>query len=53
MRYFTWKLELVSDILLVIADVDMNTNIQNIACLGKIMSICIEQRFRNSWGSIH
>ena len=31
----------------------MKTNIQNIASLGKIMSICNKQHLSNIWGSIH
>ena len=34
-------------------DVDMNTNIQSIACLGKIMSMCNKQYLSSILGSIH
>ena len=34
-------------------DVDWDTNIQNIACLGKIMSISNKQHLRNIQGSIY
>ena len=34
-------------------DVDIDTNMQNIAYLGKIMSICNKQHLTNIWGSIH
>ena len=34
-------------------DADMDTNRQNIICLGKIMSICNKQHLSNIWGSIH
>ena len=33
-------------------DVDMDTNIRNIACLSQIMSICNKQHLSNVWGSI-
>lgn len=34
-------------------DVDMGTNIQIIACLGKIISMCNKQYLSNIWDSIH
>ena len=34
-------------------DVDMDTNIRNIAHLGKIMSICYKQHSRNILALIH
>ena len=34
-------------------DADMDTNIQNIVCLCKVMSICNKQHFSIIWGSIH
>ena len=34
-------------------DVDIETNIENLACVGKTMSLCIKQHLSNIWGSIH
>ena len=33
--------------------VDIETNIENLACLGKTMSLCIKQHLSKIWGSIH
>ena len=33
-------------------EVDMDTNIQNITYLGKIMSVCNKQHLSNIWASI-
>ena len=33
-------------------DIDIETNIENIACLGKTMSLCNKQHLSNIWGSI-
>ena len=34
-------------------DVDIETNIENIGCLGKTMSLYNKQHLSNTWGSIH
>ena len=34
-------------------EVDIETNVQNIACLGKTMSLCNKQQLSNIRGSIH
>ena len=34
-------------------DLDIKTNMQNIACLGKTMPLCNKQHLSNIWGSIH
>ena len=34
-------------------DQDLETNIENIACLGKTMSLCNKQHLSNIWGSIY
>ena len=34
-------------------DADMETNIQNIACLGKAMPPCNKQHLCNIWGLVH
>ena len=34
-------------------DVDIETNIENIACLGKTTSLCNKQHLSNIWGSIY
>ena len=34
-------------------EVDIDTNVQNMACLGKIISICIKQHLSSIWGSVH
>ena len=34
-------------------DVKLDTNMQNIVCLGNITSICNKQDISNIWGSIH
>ena len=34
-------------------DVDMDTNKHNIACHGKVMSICNKQHVSNIWTSVH
>ena len=34
-------------------DVDIETNIENIACLGKATSLCNKQHLSNIWGSIY
>ena len=33
-------------------DVDIETNIENIVCLGKTMYLCNKQQLSNIWGSI-
>ena len=35
------------------ASVDKERNIENIACLGKTMSLCIKQHLSNIWDSIY
>ena len=42
-RSYNWPIKLMD------LDVDMNTNIQNIACFSKIMSMCNEQHLSNIW----
>ena len=32
-------------------DIDIETNIENIVCLGKTMSLCNKQHLSNIWGS--
>ena len=32
---------------------DIETNIENIVCLSKIMSLCNKQHLSNTWGSIY
>ena len=32
-------------------DIEIETNIENIACLGKTMSLCNKQHLSNIWGS--
>ena len=34
-------------------DVDIETNIENIACLGMAMLLCNKQHLSNIWGSVH
>ena len=34
-------------------DVDMGFNIENTACLGKVMSLCNKQHLSNIWGLIY
>ena len=34
-------------------DVDIVTNIENIACLGKTMSLCNKKHLSNIWGSVY
>ena len=34
-------------------DVDIETNIENIACLDKTMSLCNKQHLSNIWGSVY
>ena len=34
-------------------DVDIETNVHNIACLGKTMSLYSKQQLSNTWGSVH
>ena len=34
-------------------DVDVETDIQDIACPRKTMPLCIKRRLSNTWGSIH
>ena len=34
-------------------DIDILTNMQNIACLGKRMPLCNKQHLSNIWCSIH
>ena len=34
-------------------DLDMETNIENTACLSKTMSLCDKQHLSNIWGSIY
>ena len=34
-------------------DIDTEINIENIACLGKTMSLCNNQHLRNIWASIY
>ena len=33
-------------------DIDIETNIENIVCLGKTISLCNKQRLSNIWGSV-
>ena len=34
-------------------DADIETNIENIACLSKTVSLCNKQHLSNIWGSIY
>ena len=34
-------------------DLEIETHIENIACLGKAMSLCKKQNLSNIWGSIY
>ena len=34
-------------------DIDIETNIQNMACLGKTIPLCDTQHLSNIWDSIH
>ena len=34
-------------------DVNIEKNIENIACLGKPMSLCNKQQLSNIWGAIY
>ena len=33
--------------------VDIETNIENVACLGKTISLCDKEHLSNIWGSIY
>ena len=34
-------------------NVDIKTNVENIACLGKTLPLCNKQHLGNIWGSIY
>ena len=34
-------------------NIDIETNIKKLACIGKTVSLCIKQHLSNIWGSIY
>ena len=48
MRLIEMKMKIIERQIIIDLDVDMDTNVQNIPCLGKIVPICNKQHLNNS-----
>ena len=47
MRLIEMKMKIIERQIIIDLDVDMDTNVQNIPCLGKIVPICNKQHLNN------